>query len=123
MAVIVALVGSGQEINTGEAGLGEWGRALARRFRHWSVLASPNVLTNDLNRGSDRLFETPPGEMNVVKDAATHLDVALRSYKAQAVSDFVAHLLARQMERARLTLAACTKFPFRMTRDFATARD
>jgi hypothetical protein len=36
-AAIVALVGSGQEINTGEAGLREWGRALASRFRHWSV--------------------------------------------------------------------------------------
>jgi len=122
-AVIIALVGSGQEINTGEAGLGEWGRALANRFGHWSVLASPHVLTSELDGNGEQLFETVPSGICVVKDAAMHLDVALRSYKAQAVSEFVAHLLARQIEPARLALAACPEFPITMTRDFKTARD
>jgi hypothetical protein len=54
-AVIVALVGGGQEINTGEAGLAEWGRALLARPA-WHVHAAPDVL-----RAADprqRLFET-----------------------------------------------------------------
>ena len=42
-AVIVALIGGGQEINRGEAGLAEWGRAL-REFPGWQVFASPEVL-------------------------------------------------------------------------------
>jgi len=122
-AAIVALVGSGQEINTGEAGLGEWGRALADRFRNWSVLASPILFTGDLAGSADQLFESAPNEMHVVQDAAMHLDVALRSYKAQAVSEFVAHLLTRQIDQARRALAACPEFPIAMTRDFTTARE
>ena len=122
-AVIVALVGSGQEINTGEAGLGEWGWALVNRFQHWRVLASPYVLTDDHDDAGDQLFQRAHSEMDVVQEPAMHLAVALRSYKAQAISEFVAHLLARRSERARLALATCPEFPFGMTRDFATARD
>jgi broad-specificity NMP kinase len=57
-AVIVALVGGGQEINTGEAGLGEWGRALADRFQHWTVLVSPHAVKGAPGDHSDVLFDT-----------------------------------------------------------------
>ena len=122
-AVIVALIGSGQEINTGEAGLGEWGRALADRFRHWSVLISPHVARGDLECNGDPLFETPPSEVCMLEDAALHLNVSLRSYKAQAVSEFVAHVLSQQIDNARSALAACPEFRIAMTRDLATARE
>ena len=121
-AVIVALIGSGQEINTGEAGLGEWGRALAHRFRHWSVLVPPHAVTGDLDGNGDPLFETPPSEICVLNDGALHLDVSLRSYKAQAVSEFVAHVLSKQPEAARLALASCPEFPIAMTRNLGAAR-
>ena len=122
-AVLVALVGSGQEINTGEAGLAEWGRALAGRFRHWSVLISPHVVAGDPDGNGDPLFENPSSEIVLMQDAALHLDVSLRSYKAQAVSEFVAHLLSRETEHARSALASCPEFPILMTRVLDTARD
>ncbi len=122
-AVIVALVGSGQEINTGEAGLAEWGRALATRSRHWSVLVSPHVVNGEPADNGDLLFETPPGDIHLLEDDALHLGVSLRSYKAQAVSEFVAHLLAQQPEDARSALASCPEFPIVMTRDFERARE
>jgi hypothetical protein len=122
-AVIVALVGSGQEINTGEAGLAEWGRALAGRFRHWTVLISPHVVAGDPDGNGDPLFENPPSEIVLMQDASLHLDVSLRSYKAQAVSEFVAHLLSRETEHARLALASCPEFPILVTRVLDTARD
>lgn len=56
-AVLIGLIGGGQEINRGEAGLAEWGRALAR-FPHWRVYASPTVLRPDSPVGF-RLFESP----------------------------------------------------------------
>ena len=122
-AVIVALVGSGQEINTGEAGLGEWGRALADRFRHWSVLVSPHVVTGDADDSRDLLFETPPSDIRLLKDTTLHLDVSLRSYKAQAVADFVAHLLLQQVAQSRSVLASCPEFPIFLTRDLTAARE
>lgn len=93
-AVIVALVGSGQEINTGEAGLSEWGRALADRFRHWKVLISPDLVGED---SSDYLFRVPPDGIELIRHPDLHLDVSLRSYKAEAVSQFVTHLLSMRV--------------------------
>lgn len=120
-AVIVALVGNGQEINTGEAGLGEWGRSLEQRFRHWNVLVSPRGASDPLSH-ADPLFGVQPQGMLVLEDGALHLDVSLRSYKAQALSDFVAYLLTQNAKQARSVQATCTDFPIVMTRDFQAAR-
>jgi broad-specificity NMP kinase len=122
-AVIVALVGSGQEINTGEAGLGEWGRALADRFQHWTVLVSPHAVKGDPGDHADLLFDPRPSQIRVHEDDALHLDVSLRSYKAQAVSEFVTHSLLQQVENARSALASCPDFPIVMTRDLQKARE
>ena len=119
-AVIVALVGGGQEINTGEAGLGEWGRALANRFQHWHVLVSPHAMEKD---GTDLLFECCPSEIKVREDDALHLEVDLRSYKAEAVAEFVDYLLLQHSEEARTALASCRGFPIVMTREFQRARE
>ena len=120
-AVIVALVGSGQEINTGEAGLREWGRALLQRFCNWRVFISHELATSSGLDG-DSLFETWPESLRVTEVTCLHLKVSLRSYKAQAVSDFVAHLLSFNVEEARRSLAACPDFPVVFTRDLDVAR-
>jgi len=119
-AVIVALVGSGQEINTGEAGLGEWGRALANRFRHWSVLISPHLIGE--HNSEEGLFRVPPDGLDIVEDPNLHLEVSLRSYKAEAVSEFVSQLLSMQVDRAREALSASLDFPILLTRDLGKAR-
>jgi DUF2075 family protein len=119
-AVIVALVGSGQEINTGEAGLGEWGRALADRFRHWKVLISPQLVAED--HSGDGLFRVQPEGLQVVKERDLHLEVSLRSYKAEAVSAFVSHLLSMQARQAREALSLCREFPLALTREISKAR-
>ncbi len=116
----VALVGSGQEINTGEAGLGEWGRALAERFRHWNVFLSPQLI-GEHNSG-ELLFRVPPDGLEVVQDRDLHLEVSLRSYKAAVVSKFVSHLLSMQVARARAALSSCSDFPLVLTRDIDQMR-
>jgi hypothetical protein len=119
-AVIVALVGSGQEINTGEAGLGEWGRALADRFRHWQALISPHLIGEQ--DSVDALFGYPPVGLEVIQDRDLHLEVCLRSYKAEAMSEFVSHLLAMHVADASAALASCPDFPLVLTRDVDKAR-
>ena len=121
-SVIVALVGGGQEINTGEAGLSEWGRALAEGYRHWNVLVSPHAVSGSPVGHVDLLFDKQSNEFEVREDSALHLEVSIRSYKAQAVSDFVTHLLTPDFENARSVLSSCTNFPIVMTRDFGEAR-
>lgn len=99
-AVIVALVGTGQEINTGEAGLGEWGRAIIQHFPNWRVLISP-LLSVQRTLAADALFEAIPPNVELIEDRALHLQVSLRSYRAQRVSEFVSHVLAVESERAQ----------------------
>ena len=41
-ATIICLVGGGQEINTGEAGIFEWISALNDKFPYWKVYISSN---------------------------------------------------------------------------------
>jgi hypothetical protein len=120
-AVIIALVGNGQEINTGEAGLSEWGRALTNRFRNWKVCISGALARGNINEG-DRFFESPPEDLRVTENPFLHLEVSIRSYKAQAVSDFVAYLLSHNLEAANHCLRECSEYPIVLTRDLDTAK-
>jgi len=115
-SLIIALVGNGQEINTGEAGLSEWGRALTNRFRNWKVCISGALATNNIGDG-DCLFETAPEGLQVTEAPFLHLGVSIRSYKAQAVSDFVAYLLSCNMDAANRCLVDCSEYPIVLTRD------
>jgi hypothetical protein len=93
-SAIVALVGAGQEINRGEAGLSEWGRALLR-FPHWRVLASPYVLSAN-SRAEFRLFVENPIGLNVQLTEGFHLRISTRSIRAQRISDWVDAVLSGQ---------------------------
>lgn len=103
-AAIIALIGGGQEINRGEAGLAEWGRALAQ-FPNWRVYASPKVLKRHDGDASFRLFETADDSHpeRIHPSEALHLNVCTRSIRAQRISDWVdAVLLGKQSEAAQI---------------------
>jgi hypothetical protein len=111
------LVGNGQEINTGEAGLAAWGEALAERSE-WRVRAAPGVLGGADQR--QRLFETQPAAMQV--DAAPHLDVPVRSIRSAAAAPWVDAVLAGDASRASGIADAADGVPFLVTRSLSTAR-
>ena len=46
-AVIICLVGGGQEINTGEAGISEWIYSLERKFKTWDIYISPKLTDSE----------------------------------------------------------------------------
>lgn len=97
-ATIIALVGSGQEINRGEAGLAEWGRALAG-FPDWRVYASPFVL--DATKPGPKLFLEPDvAPERVASDEDLHLSVATRAIRAQRISEWVDAVLEGDSARA-----------------------
>ena len=116
-AVIVALVGNGQEINTGEAGLAAWGEALAQR-PDWQVFAAPGVLTAPDAR--QRLFEIAPPTLNL--DTALHLDVPVRSIRSAAGAPWVDAVLAGDATRARGIADAAGGVPFLLTRSLPAMR-
>lgn len=100
-AVIIALIGGGQEINRGEAGLAEWGRALAK-FPHWKVHASPKVLSQENAAAGFCLFEAAADSHpeRIIPSDALHLNVCTRSIRAQRISDWVDAVLLGKMTEA-----------------------
>jgi len=122
-AVIVALVGGGQEINTGEAGLAEWGRALSSGFSHWSIAVSPEALHGGESIAGSVLFAGGvPTTLAVTEEPALHLDVSLRSWRAEALTGWVNAVLAGDSHRARQFMADMDEFPVVVTRSLTAAR-
>jgi hypothetical protein len=120
-SVIVCLVGGGQEINTGEAGISEWLEAVRRRFSSWEVYISPNL------RDSEYLAEDAIANLEqktkVIKDSSLHLNVSMRSFRAENLSLLVKNILDLDMTSARQTFLNLSKrYPIMLTRDVQIAK-
>lgn len=123
-AVLIALVGGGQEINDGEAGLEEWGRTLSTKFPHWRIAASPAVLPGGAGLSGHRLFhDSIPEECSVDSAFELHLAVSIRSYRAEALSAWVDAVLSGDSAAARLITQKLNLYPLGLTRDLSKARE
>ena len=120
-AVIVCLVGGGQEINTGEAGISEWLYAIKNSFPKWEVHISPNLTDSEYN-AFDAIKEIE-NDCITVYNSDLHLSVSMRSYRAENVSLFIKQLLDLDTEAAIETLKHISdKYPIVITRDVETAK-
>ena len=120
-AVIVCLVGGGQEINTGEAGIGEWLNAMHDHFREWEVHISPHI--HDSEYGAGKALDLFKERSNVIFNEDLHLAISMRSFRAEHVSSFVKHLLDRDIEQAREILKQVNdRYPITITRDLTRAK-
>ena len=116
-SAIIALVGNGQEINTGEAGLVAWGEALSAR-PHWQMRAPPAVLTASDPR--QRLFSVAPAGFRV--DPVLHLDVPVRSIRSAAGSPWVDAVLHGDAALAASIASTAGGVPFLLTRSLTQMR-
>ena len=119
-AVLVCLIGGGQEINDGEAGLPEWFHSLKRYFDHWDVYVSRNLKDEYLMQ--DQWEEMAEGlRINYVKDL--HLSVSLRSFRSPDLAEFVKSTLDIDLERSKdLYQKIKEKYPIKITRDLNEAK-
>ena len=122
-AVVIGLVGGGQEIHDGEAGLQEWGRAIAELDGQWEVELSPEMVSGGAASAGSTLFPdgAPAGLVMRTADPL-HLSVPLRTFRADAVSSWVDHLLAGDAAAARADMARLGEYPIIVTRDLDEAR-
>lgn len=119
-ATIICLVGGGQEINTGEAGISEWIKAVNENFPNWSVYISPKLTDSEYAEG--KVNELLRNNKNVTYDESLHLGVSLRSYRSEKLSAFVHSLLTFDGNAAKLYGEIKDKYPIVLTRDMAKAR-
>jgi hypothetical protein len=120
-AVVVCLVGGGQEINTGEAGIAEWIESVARSFPEWHVYISPRL--TDSEYGAEKTLDKVKKHKYVTFKEELHLSTSMRSFRAENVSLLVKQLLDLQLEEARETLKEVqAKYPIVITRDLYKAK-
>lgn len=119
-AVIVCLVGGGQEINTGEAGISEWIKALNEKFRHWRIYISNKLTEPEYAEG--KVNDLLANNDNVTFSTELHLGVSLRSFRAEKLSAFVHSLLSFAPDATELYNSIKDRYPIMLTRDMVKAR-
>lgn len=120
-ATIVCLIGGGQEINTGEAGISEWIVALNNLFPHWDVYISDKLTEPEYAEG--KVNKLLAYNTNVEFSDKLHLGVSLRSFRAERLSGFVHSLLSFNQEAATLYQEVVSHgYPIVLTRDINKAR-
>ena len=120
-AVIVCLVGGGQEINTGEAGIGEWIDALNRSFPHWHICISSRLSDDEYAAG--QTLELIKDRKDVFIKDDLHLSVSMRSFRAEHLSALVKNLLDLDIENAKKAfIQIMEKYPIVLTRNISKAK-
>lgn len=120
-ATIVCLVGGGQEINSGEGGIGLWIQALNETFPDWEIYISNNLTDKEYAEGNVAELLADNAHVHTCNDL--HLAVSQRSFRAETLSLFVHQLLDKDVEAARKTyLQIRERYPIVLTRDLAKAK-
>lgn len=120
-AAIICLVGGGQEIHTGEAGISEWLYAIRDSFPSWDVYLSPNLVGSEY--AAVEAIQTLRSKTNVFDDESLHLAVSMRSFRAENVSAFVKAVLDCEKSAASEILRGISsKYPIALTRDLGVAK-
>lgn len=119
---IICLIGGGQEINTGEAGLVEWINAFEKNYKDWdihfsnSIVNSPNYIKTEIQR--KWLME------NGISETDLHLAVSIRSFRSEQVSDFVHQLLELNLNNTKKLFSEMkSSFPIFLTRNMEVAKN
>lgn len=120
-AVIVCLVGGGQEINTGEAGIGAWIDALKDKYPDWHIYISPALTDSEYAAGEALQSIKERRNAHYLKDL--HLSVSMRSFRAETVSEFVKTVLDCEVECAQALYSQIQeRYPIVLTRDLYRAK-
>jgi len=120
-AVIVCLVGGGQEINTGEAGIGEWIESINRSFPDWHVHISNRLTDSEYN--AELILQELKNRKHVTYHDELHLAVSMRSFRAEDIALLVKQMLDLEVASARQTYAKVRdKYPLVITRDLSKAK-
>jgi hypothetical protein len=119
---VICLIGGGQEINDGEAGLSEWFQALARHYPKWRVFTSSHLLQTDYSWGHN--LPAMIAGLEHTLEEELHLAVSVRSFRAEKLSSFVNALIADTADAARDIYGEIrARYPIVLTRHLPSARD
>ena len=121
-AVIICLVGGGQEIYNGEAGIQDWFSTLSAKYLDWEIYLSDKITDSEYVGNSDVSTMLHNREYHCISDL--HLGVSLRSFRSEKLALFVKCLLDEEIELAKETYEELKKsYPVLITRKFDVAKN
>lgn len=120
---IICLIGGGQEINTGEAGLEEWITSLKGYFQDWNVYLSNSIIEDKNYLKDNTLKEWLKANANIDKNL--HLSVSVRSFRSEKLSEFIHSILDINLPKSKNLYNNYLKddYPIFLTRDFYKAKE
>jgi len=120
-AVIICLIGGGQEINTGEAGIQEWFSSLSKTYNNWDIHVSSKLTDYEYTLGNDLFSMILKNRLFFNDDL--HLAVSIRSFRSEKVAALVKAILDNNIILAKEHyLAISKKYPFVITRNIESAK-
>lgn len=121
-AVVICLVGGGQEINRGEAGISEWLKALNQeKFQNWDIYISPNL--SDSEYAATESIKTVVNPDRIHLHDELHLSVSMRSFRAENLSLFIKNLLDLDINSASEIYKHLNKYPIVLTRSIEKGKE
>lgn len=121
-AVVICLVGGGQEIYNGEAGIQDWFSTLSEKYLDWEIYLSDKITDSEYVGNSDVSTMLHNREYHCISDL--HLGVSLRSFRSEKLALFVKCLLDEEIELAKETYEELKKsYPVLITRKFDVAKN
>jgi hypothetical protein len=123
-SVIICLIGGGQEINNGEAGLEEWIDSLQNYFKDWNIYYSPYITSDKNYLQNDLLIKWLKLNKKAHKNNDLHLSVSVRSFRSEKLSEFIHSILDVDINRAKYLYQnyIVKSYPIKITRDFQKAK-
>ena len=120
--VIVALCGLGQDIYTGENGLGVWFDSLLRKHHEWDIRLSKEIFSQSAD--DIKTYEKPLlSDPRVKENSGLYLQTSIRTPRARNLSEFAEALLNNEPARAKEALAKFDNYPIYITRDLRRAEE
>jgi len=119
-AVVICLVGGGQEINTGEAGISEWLSAIKNKFIDWETRISPNLFDSEYSAQIE--IDNLTKNNKVVFNESLHLAVSMRSFRAEYLSKLIKEILDIDDNSKNTLNQLQDKYPIVLTRDVEKAK-
>lgn len=119
---IVCLIGGGQEINTGEAGVSEWIESLKQKYPDWNVYYSEKILTEKSTYlNDDELLNWL--QTNGNKETDLHLAVSVRSFRSEKIALYIQYVLENEPEKAKEVFNSIkVNYPIFLTRNLSAAK-
>ena len=121
-AVMICLVGLGQDIYDGEVGINEWFRCGVNDFQEWEMFYSPDIFGQVEDKNIDRSMIEECERCHSMPEL--HLKTSIRSFRADKQCQFVDNLLDNNPEKAKeIYNLISERYPIYITRNYSKAKE